>query len=207
MQKRHPLCFQLDRPYRLGGRLSRMTKASVSLTAPANNSVMPAPASITLNANAAADVGRSITQVEFFQNNQRIATATTAPYTYQWSNIPAGTYTITAKATDDLGATTTSAPVSVTVNAAPTINITAPTNNASYTAPASVTITANAADNDGTITQVDFYNGTTLVNTDTTPPYHYELTGLAVGSYTLTAVATDNSNATTTSAALNIRDA
>ena len=41
--------------------------------------------------------------------------ATAGPYTVNWANVPAGTYTLTAVATDNDGGTTTSAPVTVTV--------------------------------------------------------------------------------------------
>jgi hypothetical protein len=89
-------------------------------------------------------------------------------------------------------------------NTTPTVSISSPVNNAAFNAPANVTIQANAADADGTVTQVAFYNGTTLLGTDTSSPYSYSWTGVQAGSYTLTARATDNGGATTTSAAVNI---
>ena len=82
--------------------------------------------------------------------------------------------------------------------------ITAPANNASYPIPATVTISANAADSDGTISKVDFYNGATLMSTATVAPYSVTLAGFTAGSYTFTAVATDNNNASTTSAPVSI---
>ena len=86
-------------------------------------------------------------------------------------------------------------------NTPPTVSLTSPTSGASFTAPASITLSANAADTDGTISAVAFYTGTTLLNTDTSSPYSYVWTGVAAGSYSITARATDNSGATTTSAA------
>jgi len=41
---------------------------------------------------------------------------TAAPYTFNWTNVAAASYTLTAKATDNLNGTTTSAPVNITVN-------------------------------------------------------------------------------------------
>ncbi|MFN8437948.1 MAG: Ig-like domain-containing protein [Cytophagales bacterium] len=87
-----------------------------------------------------------------------------------------------------------------TTNVAPTVSITSPTASASFTAPATVTITANAADSDGTIASVAFYNGSTLLGTDASSPYSYSWTNVAAGTYTIKAIATDNSGATTTSA-------
>src|SRR5690606_21255941 len=94
--------------------------------------------------------------------------------------------------------TFTTAPV---VNQPPTVSLTAPANNTTYTAPASISITASASDADGTIAEVAFYNGSTLLGTATTSPYTYNWTGVTAGTYTLTARATDNSGAITTSAA------
>jgi Bacterial Ig domain/Secretion system C-terminal sorting domain len=90
------------------------------------------------------------------------------------------------------------------VNNAPSVAIASPANGSSYTAPASVVINANAADTDGSITKVDFYNGATLLFSDNAAPYSYTWTGVAAGSYALTARATDNLGATTTSSVVNI---
>ena len=87
---------------------------SVSLTAPANNSSYTALATINLAATA-ADSDGTISKVEFFQGSTLIATNTTSPYSTTWASVPAGSYTLTAKATDNLNAVTTSAPISVTV--------------------------------------------------------------------------------------------
>jgi chitinase len=90
---------------------------TVTLTAPANGASYAAPASIALAANASDDDG-TVVKVEFFQSSTLIGTDTTAPYGLAWTGVPAGSYTLTARATDDDGATTTSAPVNVSVVAA-----------------------------------------------------------------------------------------
>ncbi|MBO2008942.1 Ig-like domain-containing protein [Hymenobacter negativus] len=89
-------------------------------------------------------------------------------------------------------------------NVAPTVSLTSPASGATFTAPASITISANAADSDGTVSKVDFYNGATLLNSDTTSPYSYTWTGVAAGTYSITAKATDNSGAVTTSTAVSV---
>ena len=81
-------------------------------------------------------------------------------------------------------------------NVTPVVSLSAPT---SATAPASVTLSASASDSDGTISKVDFYNGSTLINSDTSSPYSYSWTSILAGTYTLTAKATDNDGAVTTS--------
>ncbi|MEU8266906.1 glycoside hydrolase family 48 protein [Sphaerisporangium sp. NPDC049002] len=90
------------------------------------------------------------------------------------------------------------------VNQPPTVSLTSPTAGQTFTAPATVNLAATAADSDGTVSKVDFYNGTTLLGTDTTAPYTYSWTGVAAGSYSLTAKATDNAGAATTSTPVGI---
>lgn len=176
---------------------------TVSITSPANNSTFSAGATITINASA-SDNG-SVSKVEFYNGTTLLGTDTTSPYSFSWANVSAGTYNITAKATDNQNSAATSTAVTVIVgNAAPTAGITSPANGATFNAPASITIQATATDANGTITKVDFYSGTTLLGTDTSSPYSFNWTNVAAGSYSLTAVATDNGGATGTSAAVNV---
>ena len=180
---------------------------SVSLTAPANGASYIAPASITLTANA-ADADGTIQKVEFFQGGSTlIATLSAAPYTYTWSGVATGSYTLTARATDNAGATTTSAAVNISVapNGAPTVSLTSPANGATYSAPASITLSASAADADGSIQKVEFFrDGSTLIATVTATPYTYTWSNVTAGSYALSAKATDNLGASSTSTAVNI---
>ncbi len=85
-------------------------------------------------------------------------------------------------------------------NIPPTVSLTAPTGGATFAAPAAITLTASAADADGTISRVAFYQGTTLLGQALTAPYTFNWTGVVGDCYSLTAVATDNGNARTTSA-------
>ena len=135
-----------------------------------------------------------------------LGTVTTSPYSYTWSTVANGSYSLTVVATDNNNVATTSSAIAITVssNTPPTCSITAPTNGTTYTAPASVTITASAAGTGGaTISSVKFYYAsTTLLATVTTSPYTYSWTSVAAGSYALTAQATDNHSLTTTSSAV-----
>ncbi|MES3000187.1 MAG: Ig-like domain-containing protein, partial [Pseudomonadota bacterium] len=89
-------------------------------------------------------------------------------------------------------------------NTPPTVSITSPASGATFTAPASIALTAVAADANGTVTQVAYYRGTTLIGTATSAPYSVSWSNVAAGSYSLTAKATDNGGAVTTSAAVAI---
>lgn len=164
---------------------------AISLTNPTANAVVHAPGSLTLTANA-SDTDGTIAMVEFYNGATLISTATSAPYSVTWSNIPAGTYSLTARATDNHGASTTATAIPVIVNALPTVTLTHPTPNQIVAAPASFTLTASATDMDGTIAKVEFYNGTTLIGTATAAPYTATWSNVPSGSYNLTAIASDN---------------
>ena len=134
---------------------------TVSLTAPAAGASYIAPAAITLTATA-ADTDGTIAKVEFFQGATLIGTATSAPYSVTWNSVPTGSYSLTAKATDNQGTATTSAARTITVNATntpPTVSLTAPADGAVYTLPATVTMsaTANGVEVDTPITRVVFF--------------------------------------------------
>src|SRR5690606_12055182 len=134
---------------------------------------------------------------------------TSSPYSYTWTGVQAGDYTITARATDNKSATTTSEGVAITVappkapavtpNKVPVVQLTSPSNNARFDQGASVTLAASASDSDGSITRVELFNGPTKLGEDTSSPYSYGWSNLPAGTHNITAKATDNKSATTTS--------
>jgi uncharacterized protein (TIGR03118 family) len=83
------------------------------------------------------------------------------------------------------------------VNAAPSVALTSPTNGATFSSPASVTVEASASDTDGTVAQVEFFDGTNSLGVLSASPYTRTVI-LYAGSHALTAVAKDNQGATTT---------
>jgi regulation of enolase protein 1 (concanavalin A-like superfamily) len=180
---------------------------TVSITSPANGMTYTAPASVTINASA-SDPDGTISRVEFYRGSTLIATDTTSPYSASWTSAPAGSYALTARAYDSAGGAQTSAAVNISIGSAsnqlPAVSITSPATGASFTAPASVTIAATATDTDGTIAGVDFYVGSQLVASDTSSPYTASWTNVAAGTYSLTAVARDNSGGTRTSTAVSV---
>jgi plastocyanin len=91
----------------------------------------------------------------------------------------------------------------ITVTAAvvpPTVSLTSPTNGTVFAAPASVTLQAAASDSDGTVTNVQFLIGSTVVSNRTVAPFA-ATTNLAAGSYTLSAIAKDTNGKTATNSA------
>lgn len=146
---------------------------TVALTAPANGATFNAGANITVSANA-ADANGTVTQVQFFRGATSLGTDTTSPYSVTWNNAAAGNYVITAVATDNAGAATTSATANITVNTVGTPDTTAPSVPAGLAATSvtssSVNLSWNAStDNAGGsgIAGYDVYRNGTLVGSPT----------------------------------------
>lgn len=172
---------------------------TVTLTSPSSAMTLLAPASLTLTATA-SDPDGSIAQVDFFAGPTLVGTQRSSPYTFNWTNVKAGTYVVKVIARDNLGAYTSSIERAVTVtgNAQPTVTLTAP-NGASFAARATVGLAATASDLDGTVSRVEFYAGSTLLASDTASPYTHAWVSAPNGTHVLKAVAIDNAGATTTS--------
>ena len=95
------------------------TPPIVHITSPANGATFTAATNVVVTATASSTSG-SISNVEFLDGTTSIGTVTTAPYTVTIINIAEGAHQLTAKATDNLGASTVSIPVSIQVNPATT---------------------------------------------------------------------------------------
>lgn len=181
----------------------------VSITSPSNAASFSAGSSISINANA-TDSDGSISKVEFFNGSTKLGEDASSPYSFLWNSVAAGSYTLTAKATDNAGATKISNGVAVSVaassttNKVPTISLTSPANYSSYTTGTPVTISATAADSDGSIVKVEFYNGSSKIGEDLYAPYSFAFTTSVAGTYTLSARAVDNKGSVANSAASTI---
>ena len=174
----------------------------VSLSGVSEGQVFLPNPNISLTADASDDC--RVTNVNFLQGIVSLGTDAIAPYSYVWNAVPSGTYTLAAEATDNDGATATSSPITIRVDAAPTASITSPSDGATFSSPVNITINANAADSDGSVSKVDFYQDGVYLGTSTSTPYSYTWNSASVGSHSLTAIATDNDGATKTSTAVNI---
>ncbi|HRH49470.1 MAG TPA: Ig-like domain-containing protein [Panacibacter sp.] len=287
---------------------------TVSITSPLEAANFTAPAGITINA-VAADGDGTVTKVDFYNGSDFLGTDDKAPYSFDWTNVAAGSYALIAKATDNSALTTASTPVNIIVNdpnlngfcgtafngdyeykaetsngivtfrfhpltpiqgclyatinltvngvpdnsvmlpsgtdfiysramddganaifyftyqtppggernssahkhaytvgtnclgisgTTPIVTLTSPLSTDSFTEPATVTINATAIDNDGTVTKVEFYNGSILLGTDETSPYSLDWTNVPAGNYTISAWATDNDGYSSISNLVNI---
>ena len=177
---------------------------TVSISSPTDGSRFTPPATIAINVDA-SDSDGSIGRVDVYADNTFIGSDNSAPFEVTWNNVGSGNYVLTAEATDNRGATATSAEVNISVtNAAPLVSIMQPANGATFAAPASITISVDATDSDGTIAQVDVYAGNTFIGSDNAAPFEVTWNNVAAGNYSLNAHATDNLGATSTSAPVNV---
>ncbi|SMB92714.1 hypothetical protein SAMN00120144_3658 [Hymenobacter roseosalivarius DSM 11622] len=98
---------------------------SIALTAPTSSLTLTVGQSQLLTATA-SDADGSVQKVEFFQGSAKLGEVTAAPYQLNWTASTAGSFALTARATDNAGAATTTAAVSITVNPAPAAPAPAP---------------------------------------------------------------------------------
>jgi len=85
-------------------------------------------------------------------------------------------------------------------NTPPEVELNSPADGASFEAPGPVMLAATASDADGTVARIDFYDGTTLLGSDTTAPFEVAWTDLDPGAYDVVAFARDDGGAVTASA-------
>jgi Big-like domain-containing protein len=96
-------------------------RPQVTITNPANNSfvyVNSLAGGLTVSATA-NDLDGNVTNVQFFAGTNSMGERSASPWSITASNLASGSYVLTALAADNSGATTFSAPVSITLNAFP----------------------------------------------------------------------------------------
>ncbi len=187
------------------------TPPEISITSPADNNTYTAPASFAITADAVDDDG-SVVSVDFYYGSILLGSSSVSPYSCSARISAAGVYLITAVATDNKGARTTSDPISITVtstsgsggNLPPVIAIASPAKGKTYNNPANIELSAVVSDADGYVTKVEFFDGDTKLTELTSEPYSWVWKGITTGTYKIKAVATDNQNATDTSAVVEL---
>ena len=196
------------------------TPPTVQLVAPANNVNINLGTTISLAATASDSQG-TVTAVDFFRNGTllgRGAPVAGQPsrYAFSWSANALGQHALTARATDNAGNASTSAAITINVidptpepppNTSPTIAIVAPSADATLTL-SPIALSASVADSDGTVRKVEFFANNQAVGSRdvSTAQGTISLTWRprSAGTYQITARATDNSGAMTTSSAIQI---
>lgn len=171
----------------------------VSLTGPGNNSSHPLGNAINLTATA-SDPDGTIDHVEFLINGQEVGRSPQAPFSYQWTPTAVGTYTYSARAVDNGGASTTSPTqtVVVRVGAQPPV-VTLEPIGGPFLPGQPITLRATATDAGG-ITRVDFIANGSVLNSDYDWPYEYVWPNAPIGTHTVAAQAFNINYLSSTSA-------
>jgi RHS repeat-associated protein len=177
---------------------------NVGIASPASGTVSTAPGSFTLTANA-SDIDGTVSSVQYFANGSAISGGlTAAPYSFSWANVAAGNYNVTAVATDNNGATTTSSASNLISNDRPVIGMSATPS--SSNAPGALNLQATAVDGVGSVSSVQYFaNGTAITGLLTVSQYNFTWANVPVGTYSIVARATDTYGLTTDSAAYSWR--
>ncbi len=82
---------------------------SIAVVQPTNNAAFVAPATIQLETSV-LDFASSINRVEFYANGVKLGEDNTLPYSLTWSNVPGGSYALTAGAIYSSGRATNCSP-------------------------------------------------------------------------------------------------
>jgi hypothetical protein len=122
---------------------------SVLITNPVDGAFYSAPATIPIQASATTTTG-NVSQVEFFSGTTDLGGVVPPPYSITWSNVPPGTYALTACATNSVGDFRVSPVVHVTV-VGPIAQISLTPSNAAVVPYGTQQFTASAADALGTV--------------------------------------------------------
>ena len=89
---------------------------TITLTSPATGATYTAPAAISLATTVTAN-GHTITKVQFYNGATLLGEDTSAPYSFAWTNVSAGSYNLTAKVLYDSGSTLASSIALISVTA------------------------------------------------------------------------------------------
>jgi len=163
---------------------------SVTISSPADGSVFTSPANITLS----ADLGDSevpVRSVSFYANDDFVGRVTTPPYTLVLPKVKAGAYTIFARAVDETGKSSVSAPVDITVSDAPVVTLSTADGSSTYFLGQVVPLQAAIGDSSEKISSVSFYVNNKLVGTSTTAPFTLDWSPTKMGTFNVQATAVD----------------
>ena len=161
---------------------------------------------VSISVTASDNVG--VSKVEFYVNGVLKTTDTATPYIYSWDtrSLPAGVYTLMAKAYDAAGNVGQSATSTVTVvsdTVPPVTAVTSPVNNAVVSG--TVAISSTASDNIA-VSNVEFYINGVFVYASNVAPYSFswDTKGVANGAYSIVSKAYDNTGNSAQSAAVTV---
>ncbi|MGF7137824.1 rhamnogalacturonan lyase family protein [Roseimarinus sediminis] len=177
---------------------------TVYITEPVNNSVkaLGLPVNVAISAS---DYGETLDGVELYLNDDFLVKLSDLPYSYQIEGLSTGSYTIKAIALDADGNSTTSAPVTFSVDEGkPHVELIEPVSGSMYGRNSTIRLLAEASDSDGEIVKVSFMVNDQPEGEVNSAPYELELHNLPSGKYMIQAIAYDNLNNSTASEIVSI---
>lgn len=150
------------------------------------------PGSVLTLQVSTSDADGVVSRVEFWQNGEKLGEDNESPFTFIINNLSSGGYIYAAKAFDNFGASSTSSPVAVIVNAPPNLLFQNPTKDTTILQSRPLTVKLDANDPDGEIIKVELYLNDVKVGEDGQPPYAITLNNLPLGVHKLKAKTWDD---------------
>ncbi|MCH7398638.1 Ig-like domain-containing protein, partial [Belliella sp. DSM 107340] len=167
---------------------------SVQITSPSDDSTFSPDEQITIVADASDNDGH-VVMVEFFQGNLLIGKSEASPYRINWNNPPLGNFSISARATDDKGGKTFSAPINILVkedNSLPKIELLTPIDNQSFEFDETVELIAMFKGDAKNVKMVEYYANSELIASSSLAPFSSKWENTRPGTYNITAKAIGN---------------
>ncbi len=165
---------------------------------------VPVGTQLTLIATATS-AASTVQLVEYYDNGLKIGETASQPYQLAYAPQVVGRHTFVAKATDALGAATTSNVKIVQVTAAavltPTVSLAAMPPGRVGT---QINLLAQASEVGGSIAKVEFFYGAQKIGESLSSPYATSYVPTKPGTYLFTAKATDANGVSATSAAQSV---
>lgn len=183
---------------------------TITLDTPKMSDLFVGPAEIIVKATATDPEG-AISKVEFFDNGYSIGMGTSTDgkhFLLTERNVSFGKHSLWAVATDDGGRENSSGGATmITVNGSANVSVTSPLDRSSINPLSNLTLAARASHPSGVISKVEFFVNDQLLGEGTlsqSDKYTFSWQEIRRSVYSITAVATDGSGITTTSAPITI---
>nr|WP_194774693.1 Ig-like domain-containing protein [Pararhodonellum marinum] len=190
---------------------------TVKITSPAHLSKFEGVGDIEIQAEAKDEEGE-VVKVEFYRGNTLLGTVDKAPFNYLWKQVPQGNHSLTAKAFDEQGLSSTSTVVNISVvspppspedieeeeNLAPFVKIISPEEGAEFDFGVDIPLEVETHDLDGEVVKVVYFANDQELGLTETVPFGLNWKNVATGKYELKAQAWDDAGTSTFSETVTI---
>ena len=164
----------------------------VQITHPTNDQFIARPSTPLAVTVDYFDAEGSLVLVEYFRGKAKVGESTNPPFTFVWTNPPAGTNLLRAKATDNSQVSVWSSNVQFVVNDMPQVTVLRPREGEFAGLGEAVTVNITATDSDGGLTNVSIFLDDSLAASFDAEPYELVLTNMSLGLHSLRVEAADN---------------